>query len=233
MRQVTSAQVPKLSQPTAGRPAAIPQVSTSVPTPLTAADVEGLRARRNELSNQLVSASSRRRDLSRELRTADGANRAGLEQRMAQLDQRILGLENDIAETGRALSSAPGSLVAGTAPPFIMRGVNVNPGQVTGISIVFTIFVLAPLALGFTRMLWKRATVPPPPAIPPETERRLERIEQAVDTIAIEVERISEGQRFVTQLMSRSAAPALGEGRAEQVAAKIPVERRPPGDERR
>ena len=59
------------------------------------------------------------------------------------------------------------------------------------------------------------------------------RIEQAVDAIAIEVERISEGQRFVTQLMSRNAAPALGEGRGESSALTVPVERHPPGDERR
>jgi hypothetical protein len=34
------------------------------------------------------------------------------------------------------------------------------------------------------------------------TDARLERIEQAVDAIAIEIERISEGQRFTTKLLS-------------------------------
>ena len=34
------------------------------------------------------------------------------------------------------------------------------------------------------------------------TDARLERIEQAVDAIAVEVERISEGQRFTTKLLS-------------------------------
>lgn len=34
------------------------------------------------------------------------------------------------------------------------------------------------------------------------TEARLERMEQAVDAIAIEIERISEGQRFTTRLLS-------------------------------
>ena len=33
-------------------------------------------------------------------------------------------------------------------------------------------------------------------------EARLERMEQAVDAIAIEIERISEGQRFTTKLLS-------------------------------
>jgi hypothetical protein len=35
-----------------------------------------------------------------------------------------------------------------------------------------------------------------------ELEARLERIEQAVDTIAVEMERIGEGQRFVTKLLA-------------------------------
>ena len=34
------------------------------------------------------------------------------------------------------------------------------------------------------------------------TAARLERIEQAVDAIAIEIERISEGQRFTTRLLN-------------------------------
>jgi len=34
---------------------------------------------------------------------------------------------------------------------------------------------------------------------------RLERMEQAIDSIAVEVERISEGQRFTTKLLSERA----------------------------
>ena len=40
-------------------------------------------------------------------------------------------------------------------------------------------------------------------------EERLLRIEQAVDAIAVEVERISEGQRFLTKLQSERADRAL------------------------
>jgi ribonuclease D len=36
----------------------------------------------------------------------------------------------------------------------------------------------------------------------PEQSRRLERIEQAVEAMAVEIERISEGQRFVTKLLA-------------------------------
>jgi len=39
-------------------------------------------------------------------------------------------------------------------------------------------------------------------SVPPLMEARLARIEQAVDAIALEVERISEGQRFTNRLLS-------------------------------
>lgn len=40
------------------------------------------------------------------------------------------------------------------------------------------------------------------PRIPSEVTSRLERMEQAIEAVAIEVERISEGQRFTTKLLS-------------------------------
>mgnify|MGYP001795777777 CR=1 FL=1 len=43
---------------------------------------------------------------------------------------------------------------------------------------------------------------------PSVTDARLARIEQAVEAIAIEVERISEGQRFTTKLLSEQTRPA-------------------------
>lgn len=42
----------------------------------------------------------------------------------------------------------------------------------------------------------------------PLGEARLARIEQAVEAIALEVERISEGQRFTTKLLSEQSRPA-------------------------
>jgi hypothetical protein len=44
------------------------------------------------------------------------------------------------------------------------------------------------------------------PAMRVRFRERLERIEQGMDAIAIEVERVSEGQRFVTRLLSERNA---------------------------
>jgi len=40
------------------------------------------------------------------------------------------------------------------------------------------------------------------PQLPTEIMQRFERMEQSLDAIAVEVERISEGQRFTTKLLS-------------------------------
>ena len=41
-------------------------------------------------------------------------------------------------------------------------------------------------------------------------EQRIERIEHAIDAVAVEVERISEGQRFTTKLLSDQSGERLG-----------------------
>jgi len=52
-------------------------------------------------------------------------------------------------------------------------------------------------------------------------ENRLQHLEQAVDAVAIEVERIGEGQRYMTQALTGDSAPrALGAGAAEPVEVK-------------
>jgi len=45
--------------------------------------------------------------------------------------------------------------------------------------------------------------------LPPETTARFERMEQAIDAIAVEVERISEAQRFTTKLLAERGTGAL------------------------
>ena len=56
-----------------------------------------------------------------------------------------------------------------------------------------------PLVRGLVRR-WDRT--PAEPALGADATARLERIEQAVDAMSIEVERIAEGQRFVTRMLS-------------------------------
>lgn len=57
-----------------------------------------------------------------------------------------------------------------------------------------------------------------PPLGAAEGDERLQRLEQAVDAIAVEVERMSESQRFVTKLLAErlppgQVPPSAGPGR--------------------
>jgi hypothetical protein len=60
-----------------------------------------------------------------------------------------------------------------------------------------------PLVRGIVRRWDRKAAAP---SVPPDTAARLDRIEQAIEAMSIQVERIAEGQRFVTRLMSDRAA---------------------------
>jgi hypothetical protein len=80
---------------------------------------------------------------------------------------------------------------------------NVIPPQAVDISIAFFltmgfIIVGLPLARAFARRLDRRGET----ASVSEVTPRLDRIEQAIEAIAIEVERVSEGQRYTTKAIS-------------------------------
>ena len=194
--------------PAAPATPAVPGVTIVTPqavagAPVTKRDLDALKAQRNELSDQLISATNRRREIAKQLQSATGANKAGLEQRIAVLDTRIARLELEIDQTGQLLASPAYAAVMQQNPVRDIQptiAMNAVP-----ILIVFTIFVLCPVAIAMARSIWKRASLPRP--LPDrDTTARLERMEQAMDAIAIEIERVSEGQRFVTRLLAEGKA---------------------------
>lgn len=177
--------------------------------PRTVAELNGLKARRSELSTQLSSSAGRRDKLAKELnRTQPGPARTGLEQRVGVLDQRIVQIETDIAETGRQLATTQAGILSTTAEQTSFGGLSRR--EVRSISSLFILFVLAPMAFAAARNMWKRGSRPAP--TPPDVEhaRKMEQLQQSVDTIAVEMERVSEGQRFVTKLLSeQTKMPAI------------------------
>lgn len=202
-----------MSQPTGidvGTGATVP-----VPRPRTQAELDALKAKRSELSRQLNSATERRRDVVRELQRATDGTESGIRKRLDFLDERIVQLERDIAENGKALASAPGDLALEEATAPVVRYGPFTSGQLTAISIVGTLFVAAPLAIAAARAMLLRARQPKLSPEMIEATRRMERMEQAIDAVAVEVERISEGQRFVTQLMAKTQQDKLSVGRGE------------------
>jgi len=218
MQATTVSPPPPPPQPAAPVVAGTPTVTFTgtdgttqvLPVPMTEQALRDLKSQRDQLSSQLTNVASRRRRVSDELsRTADPAARVGLEQRLGVLDKRIAQMELDLATTGKQLAAAPTELTSSTGDA-VPGDIPQNVMTITG---VFTVFVLFPLAVAASRFIWRRASKIPAQtvALSPQIDQRLERLEQGVDAIAIEVERITEGQRFVTKLL------------AEQETQKLPV----------
>jgi len=79
--------------------------------------------------------------------------------------------------------------------------------------------LMLPLVLVLARRLWVRG--PRRDMLDLENSPRLQRIEQAIESIAVEVERIGEAQRFTTKL--------LADRQPDAVARIGVVPRREPG----
>jgi hypothetical protein len=234
MQASTEPQEPAAQEPAAPTPpttAPPPQVSITtvgsdgqpltLAVPSTMEQVRQLQSQRDQISSQLTSAVSRRRQLMEEIRTApEGASRTGLEDRLRVLDQRIVQLENDLTTTGRQLAGAPADLVASAAPR--PSGDDFEEGVVAGgfFSLLFAI----PVVLYLARRRWKKRGAKPARELPGEVGQRLERLEHGMEAIAVEIERVSEGQRFVTKVLS-GQAPADA---PDRVAARSMSENDPP-----
>jgi hypothetical protein len=181
---------------------------------------QGLRAQREELRNQLDNLEDRRRDFTQRLQEPEvaGTDRKGIEGRIAEIDQRISLVDKQIAENEMQIARAaavPGAIQQEREPP--RQG---PPEEVFVLSGLLIVFVLFPLSIALARRLWRRgvATIT---SLPAELSERLGRLEQGMDAIAVEVERIGEGQRYVTRLFAEDgSARALGAGAAEPIPVK-------------
>jgi hypothetical protein len=137
-----------------------------------------------------------------------------------QLQQQIQNAARDAQRAAEEAARAAGHPVQGRngivvpAPPAVpgIPGTisnqypeNVIPPQVETISISFFIMIAAivigwPLMRAFARRIERGTPVAAP--LPREVTEQLQHITQSVDAIAIEVERISEGQRFTTKMLA-------------------------------
>ena len=178
--------------------------------PFTAREMhDAAKAQRRVIRDQLNGVESERDQVADQLRdqTVVGPDREGLEQQLRTLDIRILDLRQQLADAQRQeaqTAAIPGST---DRTPQEIRNDRFEVTMVVGTLI--TLAIAIPLTIAYARRLWKKAAVTV--SMTPELDRRLDSIDRALETTALEVERIGEGQRFVTQLLAN---------RAEQETAK-------------
>lgn len=182
-----------------------PEGTEALQIPKTADEVRALQEQRSQIGDQLDNVSSRRTDVARELAaTTTESARQGLQARIDILDQRILQLETDLARTGRELSMVSPEVLASTGQWTDRRGDSSDFGEGMAAGGFSALFFMS-FVLLFLRRRWKRRSGPARAgALDSDSSQRLQRLEQGMDAIAIEIERVSEGQRFVTRLLSES-----------------------------
>jgi hypothetical protein len=188
---------PPAPPPGADLPAAVFVPGMGLVQPMTLSQVRALQQRSERLSEQLESVEGRRADLVEQLaQTTDPAVRAGLEDRIRFLDQRLLSLEEEIEAASSQRASMAARLGAQTSEPAPSSsgGSNDWPG-------IVALFTLTPIAIAYARTIWRRGRAPAPAVVPAAMDARFAQLEQAIDTVAVEVERVAEGQRFVTKLL--------------------------------
>lgn len=74
-----------------------------------------------------------------------------------------------------------------------------------------TVAIFTPIARAFARRMDRTSEK----SIPEDVQARLERMEQSIDAIAEQVERVAEGQRFTTKLLAERAPQRTPELRGE------------------
>ena len=104
--------------------------------------------------------------------------------------------------SGRLTITAPAAPgVATSQPPWIPVDVPPRAADVaiSGMIMLAAIIIGYPIARALARRIDRTGLKP---NVPVEVTSQLAQLNQAVEAIAVEVERISEGQRFTTRLLS-------------------------------
>ena len=179
---------------------------------------------RAALHEQLAQLQDQREEVSEQLQEpmVGGSDRAGLSRRIENLDSRIALLDRQIADVDRAIAqaaAAPGARVtsqdARPNPP------EPSPPDETFIVLgsLFILAVLLPMTIAYARRVWRRGAQVAAD-LPRDIIERLTKMDQNIDAIAIEVERIGESQRYLTRVVAEQQT-ALPAGPAKPVEAPL------------
>ena len=203
-------------------------IATAPPAPAgQIASIAALQDQVHSLSQHLANLEAQRTALLRQISSLPPSSeqmRPSLRAQQFTLDHQIIRVQMDLAGARAEMSYRHLTAKAATVTLPALAAQSGNPGALPGFmsipprmyrapfidgrrgtEIIFILAVLLPISIGIMRRLAGGARRAPPAARPDVDSQRLERLEHAVESIAIEVERISEGQRFVTKVFASSA----------------------------
>ena len=217
--------------------------------PRTASELERLRAQRQEITSQLDEVTARRGRLGQERLNARARGDLAMVQEydatIKLLGEQMNQLTGQMISADKAIGEAVANGVGQAREPAETRTITLPNGQTFGIgtavggpAVTGSLFpqrdltdlhnhykrMMAAEAAGFillgaivARWVWVRARR----SVSPVSGGEIAGLRTSVDAIAIEVERISENQRYVTKLITEGAANPLVKQGAEPMRRDI------------
>jgi hypothetical protein len=195
-----------------------PQEKVELPRELAnanpAARYEAWQRMRQAMQEQIRTLDNQREDLAEARQEAKnhGLTDPAVDARIAGVDARLTALHSQLAlvdqELVRAAALAPARSQQTTAETRVQqvppRAADF-PEELIAVPVLFILCVGLPLAIAYSRRIWRR-TGEAAGALPKEIMDRLQRMDQNIDTIALEVERIGENQRYLTKQTEKDRA---------------------------
>ena len=192
-------------------------------------ELHALGMKRSELQAQLEALTDRREEVADQLQGAESGARPGLMARLQILDERITRLEQEVLQTDDAITA--GLSTGLVMPPIEQTGSLLEEPQEFPRFREDAVRIMMAEALAFVllgivlyKLGWRRAKRKFAGAAAPNDSGRMDQLQNAVDAIAVEIERISEGQRYVTKRLNEGSAGAEPISVGQEEA--IPVRRK-------
>ena len=185
-------------------------------------EFQALVAKRAELEMQIETVTDRRQELEQQLEDASGATRTGLEARIRLLDERATQLEQQVLENDELIAqSIAGGAATGGSGTTVSSEPRLFTREDMGAAMVGEALVLALFFVWLYRRGMRRAKERFSRGASADPQR-MEQLQNSIDAIAVEVERISEGQRFVSKMLNEGSAQpvSIGMREAEEALAK-------------
>jgi hypothetical protein len=197
------------------------------PTQGTSTDLARLQAQVVDLRIQLTGLQAQWKGLRVQLDNMLQNNpaRPGVQQKWADVGVQIAQVQGDIARIDAQVAQLRGVPVGTTSQPPGPLSRRIDPNVAIPAAAVLFMVLGLPVSIAWAKRLMRgEPRRPAPPLIDPT---RLERIEHAVEAMAIEVERIGEGQRFMTKILAerpRESTPEVAEAAPLRALGAGPIE---------
>jgi seryl-tRNA synthetase len=165
-----------------------------------------LKAQRSALTDQLESQTIRRDYLNQQLAHASGGTAASIQAQIAEVDASVKATNAALSRVDAAVNKVITSGLP-TSASEVARDARSDIDRIsTRVGAFSSTAVVAMLVVLVISMRRRRSA---PAQLSQQDAMRLDHLQRAVDTIAIEVERISESQRFIARNVAeeKKAAP--------------------------